>query len=148
MAPKRAVFLTYGDDALCAEIRKFIEDAGVLLDVRDIGKNPMSEAELSNLIGHVQIAHFLNVLSDSYTKYRLDKRLPDRDQVIKLMAQDYTLLRRPIVRSARLVTVGCDKRKIAEMLQINPDGQFPQENDAKRAAPKRGQQRRSAAASK
>jgi arsenate reductase-like glutaredoxin family protein len=127
MAPKRALYLTYGNDGLCSETKKFIEDAGVLLEVRDIGKDPLSEEELTKLIGHLEITHFLNTLSESYTKYRLDKNLPSRDQIIKLMAKDHTLLRRPIVKSARLLTIGCDKRKIADMLQIKTDGEAPEE---------------------
>jgi len=138
MAPKRAIYMTYGNDGYCSEARKFIEDAGILLDVRDLGEKPLTEEELSQLIGHLEITHFLNSLSESYSKYRLDKRLPERHQIIKLMAQDYTLLKRPIVRSARLVTVGCDKHKIAEMLQINTNGQFPEVNETGNAASKKG----------
>ncbi|HWR83386.1 MAG TPA: ArsC/Spx/MgsR family protein [Candidatus Deferrimicrobium sp.] len=130
MAPKRAQYLTYGEDDICAETRKFIEGAGVLLDVRDMSKHPLSEYELSTLIGHMEITHFLNPLSDSYEKFRLDKHLPSREDIIRLMAKDHTLIRRPIIRAARLITVGCDKRKISEMLQIGPDGQKLEDNSA------------------
>ena len=147
MTPKRAAFLSYGNDDLCAETRRFIEEAGVLLSVRDISKNPLSEAELSGLIGNLPIKHFLNAMSDSYTKYHLDKHLPDRDQLIKLLAQDHTLLRRPIVKSSRLVTVGCDKRKISEMLQISPDGQSHVEQGTDRTT-SRNDRHRSAATKK
>ena len=148
MAPKRAIFLTYGNDELCAETKRFIEEAGVLLNVRDIGKKPLSEEELSNLAGNLRIKHFLNELSDSYTKYRLDKHLPERDQIIKLIVEDHTLLRRPIVKSGRLLTIGCDKHKIGAMLQIKPDGQFPVEKEANNIARKKAQRLRSAAHSK
>ena len=55
MALKRAEYLTYGYDELCVEMRKFIENAGILLDVRDIAEKPLSEEELTRLIGHLQI---------------------------------------------------------------------------------------------
>ncbi len=150
MASRRAQYLTYGDDGLCAETRKFIEDAGVLLDVRDISKNPLSEEELSDLIGHIPIKHFLNSLSDSYKKYRLDKHLPDREDILRLLAKDHTLLRRPIIRSARLLTIGCDKRKIADMLKIGPDGHISDEpvNRAPLRGPKTGRHVRPATTSK
>ncbi|MFQ6008444.1 MAG: arsenate reductase family protein [Candidatus Zixiibacteriota bacterium] len=148
MAPKRAQYLTYGNDELCAETRKFIENAGVLLDVRDIGKNPLSEEELTRLIGHLEITHFLNTLSESYTKYRLDKNLPSREQIIKLIARDHTLLRRPIVRSSRLLTIGCDKQKIADMLQIKSDGESPEDVVAENHTAAKKAQQKSAAASK
>jgi arsenate reductase-like glutaredoxin family protein len=123
MAPKRAKFYSYGQDSLCAEVKEFIEKAGVLLEVRDIEKEPLSAGELTHLFRHIDIKHFLNTLSDAYTHYRLDKNLPPREKIIELMAQDHSLIRRPIVQSARLLTVGCDKRKIAEMLQINASGE-------------------------
>ena len=122
MAPKRAKFYSYGQDSLCAETKEFIEKAGVLLEVRDIEKEPLSAEELTRLFRHIDIKHFINTLSDAYTTYRLDKNLPPREKIIELMAQDHTLIRRPIVQSTRLLTVGCDKRKIAEMLQINASG--------------------------
>ena len=148
MAHKRALYLTYGEDSLCKETMKFIQDAGVILDVRDIATRPLSEGELNRLIGHLEISHFINTLSDSYTKFRLDKHLPSRGDIIRLMAKDHTLLRRPIVKASRLLTVGCDKRKIAEMLQISPDGHFPEESATSTAGvrPSRPSHRRHSAA--
>jgi arsenate reductase-like glutaredoxin family protein len=122
MAPKTAKFYSYGDDSACGEVRKFIQDAGVLLDVRDISKDPFTEDELNRLIGHINIHHFLNPLSDSFGKNNMDDSLPSRPELLKLMAEDYTLLRRPIIKTARLMTVGCDKRKVAEILQISSNG--------------------------
>jgi arsenate reductase-like glutaredoxin family protein len=122
MAPRRARFYSYGTDEQCAEARKFIEDAGVLLDLRDMSVKPLTEEELNNLIGHLDINHFLNPASPSYSRHGLDRRSKVRAEVIKLMAQDYTLIRRPIIQSPRLLTVGCDKRKISEMLQLNSNG--------------------------
>ena len=128
MAPKRARFYSYGQDAMCVETKQFIENAGVLLEVRDIEKQPLSLDELQQLFKHIDIKHFLNTFSDSYEKYRLDKNLPPREKILELMAQDHTLIRRPIVQTARLLTVGCDKKKIAEMLQISPNGSQPQDD--------------------
>ncbi len=129
MVPKRATFMTYGNDEKCADVRKFIEDAGVLLDIRDIEKKPLTVMEIQALVGHLDLNHFLNPLSRSYEKHGLDKELPSRDDVIALIAEDHTLLRRPIIKNNRLFTVGCDKRKIAEMLQISPNGKPPAEDE-------------------
>ena len=123
MAPKRALLYCYGNDDECSQIKKLIEDAGVILETRDIGKNPLSEEELSQLIGHLEITHFINTLSEAYAQLHLDGSRPDREQIIGLMAKDHTLIRRPIVKSARLVTIGRDQRRISEMLQITADGQ-------------------------
>jgi hypothetical protein len=90
----------------------------------------------------------LNALSDAYTKFRLDKHTPERSQLIKLIAQDHTLLRRPIVKSSRLLTVGCDKRKIADMLQIKSDGQLGNMVEVNNVASRKAHRRCSAAHSK
>ncbi len=122
MVPKRATFFSYGNDDTCAETKRFIEDGGVLLSVRDLEKSPLTVDELRKLIGYTNIAHFLNTLSDSYIKHNLGKNFMPREEILQLMAADYTLVRRPIVQSSRLTTVGCDKTKIAQMLQLNLDG--------------------------
>lgn len=122
MPPKRAKFLTYGEDERCAETKKFIEDAGVLLDVRDISERPLSYDEIDRLLRHIDPRHFLNMVSPSFEKHGLDENLPDRHTLIGLIVEDHTLLRRPIIESSRLVTVGCDKKSIALMLQIGMNG--------------------------
>ena len=105
MVPKRATFFSYGNDDTCAETKRFIEDGGVLLSVRDLEKSPLTVDELRKLIGYTNIAHFLNTLSDSYIKHNLGKNFMPREEILQLMAADYTLVRRPIVQSSRLTTV-------------------------------------------
>ena len=123
MPEKRAKFLTYGEDERCEEIRKFIEGAGIRLIVRDMKTDPPSVDELKSLLGHISLTHFLNPASEAYSQKGLDKGLPERDEVFRLMAEDPSLLRRPIIKSVRLITAGCDKKKISEMLQINANGE-------------------------
>jgi arsenate reductase-like glutaredoxin family protein len=122
MPPVRATYLTWGEDQQSDETRKFIEDAGVLLTVRDIGERPLTEHELDSLIKHMDPRHFLNVMSEAYTKHGLEKAMPERHELLKLMAEDHTLLRRPIIYTARLVTVGSDRNALTHMLQISANG--------------------------
>ena len=135
MPPKRAQFLTWGEDEQCNEIRKFLEDAGVVLDIRDVEKNPLTVSELAKMIGYVPIEYFLNPSSKTFAKHHLDREQVDRDEIIKLMAQDPTLLRRPIIRTNRLFTVGCDRKKVCEMLQISPNGRPSQEEEKENGTP-------------
>lgn len=118
MTPKRAIFISYGKDDNCVQTKNFIEESGVLLTIRDLEKSPFSEQELSNLVGYLDIRHFLNKSSDAYASNGLDKTLPDRQEIIKMMAADYTLIRKPIIKAARLITIGCDQKKVSELLQI------------------------------
>ena len=125
MAPKRATFLTYGNDEKCRETCKFIEEAGVLLKVRDISKEPLSRYELAQIVGHLDISHFLNSLSPAFKKNNLDKGPVDRSQILDLMVSDHTLIRHPIVTTIRLTMVGCDRDKISDMLQLSANGDEP-----------------------
>lgn len=131
MPVKRAILYSYGNDDACREIRKFIEDAGIILEIRDIDKKPLSKFELRKILGHISLTHFLNKMSDSYAKYKLDSKTPDLNEVIEMMSEDHTLIRKPIIKSNRLMTVGCDKKKISEMLQINMNGDSPVREEPK-----------------
>lgn len=122
MALRRAKFYTTGKDERCVDTLKFIEESGISLEVRDIEENPLSVDELSALYGYCDMSHFVDQMSDAYAKHGLDKKLPERDELLKLMAADHSLIRRPIIKSTRLMMVGCDKKKIIEMLQIGQNG--------------------------
>ena len=125
MAPKRAMYISYGEDEKCDATKKFMEDSGVILQDRDLSKNHLSEFELIKLIGNLKLDHFINSSSPGYRENKLDSTQPDRIAIIKMIAADYTLLRRPIVKVGRLVLVGSDQKKISEMLQISGNGAEP-----------------------
>jgi len=130
MALKKVKYITYDENEQCNDIRIFIENAGIVLDIRDIAKEPLTEYEIAGLISKFDISHFLNPMSKSYKSLEFDKRTPSRDEIIKGIVEDYTLLRRPIIINARLFTVGCNKKTISEMLQINRNGQISDNGDS------------------
>jgi arsenate reductase-like glutaredoxin family protein len=129
MPPKRAAFLMWSEDEECKGIRKFLEDAGIVLDIRDLTKRPFTVEEVEKLVRHIPLEYFLNPHSGSFTRYHLDQEHLDRENTISLIAKDPTLLRQPIIRTNRLFTVGIDRKKICEMLQISPNGKKPVEEE-------------------
>ena len=122
MPQKSATYFGFGEEDQCADVRKLIEDAGVHLSHRDMAKDPLSPRELVLLFGHNPLSYFINQASKEYTELGLDKRQPDRREMLEILAENPGLLRRPIIQAARLVTVGCNKEKISEMLQIGRNG--------------------------
>ena len=122
MAQKTATYYGYGDEDQCADLRQFIEDAGIHLLKRDMSKDPLSARELDQLFGHNPLTYFVNPAAAEYTELGLDKQLPERQELLSILAANPGLLRHPIVKSGRLVTVGCNKDKISEMLQISRNG--------------------------
>ena len=119
MAPKSAIYLTYGNDEDCTQTRQFLEEAGVVLEIRDIVKDPLNAYELKGVLGYLDAGHFINPSSESYAKHNLSESIPQRDELLNIIAEDNTLLKRPIIKTNRLMVVGCDKEKISEMLRLN-----------------------------
>lgn len=125
---KRVDFYTYPHETNCEEMRQFLQTQDLDLRVRDLTKQPLTYDELNRLIRHIDIKHFINVGSKAYKKHQLDRELPDRNQIITYMAEDNDLLRKPIIIAGRLMTVGCNRQKIMEMLQIKSNGSDPTES--------------------
>ncbi len=123
MSQKCVTYIIYGSDERCDDIRRFIEDAGIRLDVRDMKDRPLSADELDLLFGHNPLTYFVNPASIEFSKLGLEVKLPARADLLELMSKHPGLLRRPIIKTIRLVTAGYNKEKIAEMLQISRNGE-------------------------
>jgi regulatory protein spx len=113
-------------DPHCQDIRSFLEEQEIDLHIHNIIKDPLSKGQLSGIIRHLDLKHFLNTESKIFKKNRLDKEIPARDEVLELLAEDNDLLRKPIIIAGRLMTVGCNRQKIIEMLQIKSNGSDPE----------------------
>jgi regulatory protein spx len=113
------------DDPECTEIREFLEQQDFNLKVRDLIAKPLGVDEINALIRHFDLRHFLNTSSKSYSKKKLDNAIPNRNELIQLMADDNDLIKKPIIVSGRLMVVGPNRNKIMEMLQIKPNGSDP-----------------------
>lgn len=128
MALKRAKFITYGADPICDEIQKFVEEAGFILDKRNLAEKPFTYDELKKMIGYLDVNHFLNPMAPAYSKKNFDKALPAREELFQVLAEDNSILRKPIIQTPRLMTVGCNKQKIMEMLQLS-NSSYSQDNN-------------------
>lgn len=85
---------------------------GAQLQERDLGKAPLSAAELGALIGDADIANFLNTRSPAYHQRKLRARPPTKAEAIELMAQDPNLIRRPIIVKGRTQVIGFDEARL------------------------------------
>jgi arsenate reductase-like glutaredoxin family protein len=92
---------------------------GAQLQERDLGKAPLSEAELEALIGDADITGFLNTRTALYRQRNMKAKPPGRAEAISLMAQDPNLLRRPIVIQGQTKVIGGDH----ERLRVLVDGE-------------------------
>ncbi len=123
--PKRVDLYMVPDDPACQEIKEFLQDKEYFLNIRDINERPLNKAELARLIRHLRLEHFIDTSSRLYSKKGLDKEIPDRSEVIDILAENNELLRKPIIVAGRLMVVGPNMHKIKEMLQLPTNGSDP-----------------------
>jgi len=87
------------------------------LQERDLGKQPLNEAELQALIGNADIMEFLNTRSASYRAQGFKEQLPTKAQAIKLMAGDANLIKRPIVVKGRSKVIGFNEERLRAIIK-------------------------------
>jgi arsenate reductase-like glutaredoxin family protein len=90
---------------------------GATLQERDLGKEPLSAAELQALIGDADIAGFLNTRTALYRDRQMKTNPPTKGQAIKLMVQDPNLIRRPITVRGRTKILGFDEGKLRALVK-------------------------------
>jgi arsenate reductase-like glutaredoxin family protein len=127
------------DDPDCVEVQEFLQQQDLRVQIHDIEKKPLTAKEIANLIRHLDLKHFLNASSKTYSRKKLDKSLPSREEVIALMAEDNDLLRKPIIVAGRLMVVGPNRSKIVQMLQLRGNGSDPMERQTSVKAAKGSQ---------
>ena len=118
---KKVILYTDPKDPYCAEIEKFLKGFEISLRVHDLRSNPLTPRQLSGLLGHIDLEHFVNSNGNSGKSKKLDTSPANREKVLEMFAEDIGLLRKPIVVSGRLMTLGYDRRNILSMLQLKAD---------------------------
>jgi Spx/MgsR family transcriptional regulator len=94
-----------------------LRNLGAQLQERDLGKQPLSEAELQALIGSADIMEFLNTRSASYRAQGFKQQAPARALAIKLMAADPNLIKRPIVVKGRSKVIGFNEERLRAIIK-------------------------------
>lgn len=85
------------------------------LELHDLGKEPISEAELEALIGQRDYRLFLNPRNELYRERRMSEKPPSRGEAIRLMARNPNLIRRPIVVAGKRIILGFDEKALGEL---------------------------------
>jgi len=93
-----------------------LRNLGAQLQERDLGKQPLNEAELQALIGNADIREFLNTRSASYRAQGFKQQAPTKAQAIKLMADDANLIKRPIAVKGPMKVLGFDEAKLRALV--------------------------------
>lgn len=86
------------------------------LELRDLGKQPLSEADLEALIGKRDYLLFLNPKNELYRSRNMKQKPPSRSQAIKLMSKNPNLIRRPITVAGKKLVIGYDEEALKTLL--------------------------------
>ena len=90
---------------------------GAELDSRDLDKEPLSEAELDELIGTRDYKQFLNPRNELYRTKNMKEKPPTRTEAIKLMAKTPNLIRRPVLIRGGQIVLGYDEEAFKKLLK-------------------------------
>jgi arsenate reductase-like glutaredoxin family protein len=89
---------------------------GIALVERDLGKDPLSKAELKDLFGDRDPREFLNPRNELYREMRMAGKPPSPAETIRLMAKNPNLIRRPIVVRGRDKVAGFDEQALLRLV--------------------------------
>lgn len=90
---------------------------GARLVERDLGRDPLSEAEIKDLIGNRDPRDFLNTRNELYRKKKMAENPPSPSEALRLMAANPNLIRRPIVARGAERVLGFDEVALARLLR-------------------------------
>ncbi len=91
-------------------MRASLLQEGASLEERDFFEDRFTEEELRRLIGDRAVADFFSWNSPSFKKLGLSRDDLTGDDLIRLMAEEPRLVRRPLVQIGDELIVGTDKK--------------------------------------
>ena len=90
---------------------------GAALVERDLGRHPLSEAELKELFADRDPREFLNPRNELYREMKMAEDPPSPAETIRLMAKNPNLIRRPIVVRGRDKVLGFDPEALLRLVR-------------------------------
>ncbi len=112
MGKSKIRFLQKPSCTTCRKAKAFLEKRKAELDLRDIGKDRMTVAELDELIGKRDHRMFLNTRNELYRTRKMGQNPPSRDEALQLMAGEPNLIRRPVVLRGADIVLGYDEEAL------------------------------------
>jgi arsenate reductase-like glutaredoxin family protein len=94
-----------------------LSQRGVEFEERDFFKYPLSEGELRGLAKLKPLSELFSWRSPSFKAMGLEERSLSPDDLIRLMAQEPRLIRRPLVKVDDQLIVGSDWKAVEAALQ-------------------------------
>jgi Spx/MgsR family transcriptional regulator len=110
---KKARFFWRSTCSTCRNAREFLRsELKVDLEERDYSKEPFSADELRELFAGHDPREYLNPKSASFKAMGLDPRALSAQAVLKLMAEDSRVIKRPLTMAGKRLIAGFDKEAL------------------------------------
>ena len=84
---------------------------------RDLGRDPLSEAELEELFRGRDPRDFLNPRNETYRRMSMKAKPPSPRAAIRLMAKEPNLIRRPLTIKGAAFVAGFDEVALLRLLR-------------------------------
>ena len=114
------LFLQYPKCTTCRKAKKFLQENNVTFDDRDITIDNPTVEELEKWIdlSGLEIKKFFNTSGVLYKEMKLKDKIKDmsREEMIKLLATDGKLVKRPLLICDNKVLVGFKEEQYKEIL--------------------------------
>lgn len=114
-------FICYPKCTTCQKAKKWLDEKGIIYELRDIKENNPTVSELREWykISGLPLKKFFNTSGLLYKSMDLKNKLPEMsdDEQIELLASDGMLVKRPILTDGRKVIVGFREKEYEEFFK-------------------------------
>jgi len=92
-----------------------LREKGIAFDARDFFKEPLTKAELEEIIDADNVGAFLNSRHEIYKKNNWKDKPPTKAQAMAAILKDNKVIRRPLVITGNRCLIGFDKEVYAKL---------------------------------
>ena len=115
------LFVEYPKCTTCKKAKKWLDEAGVSYEDRDIKLDNPTEEELKawHQLSGLPLKKFFNTSGNLYKEFKLKDKLPtmSEEEQYKLLATDGMLVKRPLVIGEDYVLIGFKEEQWAEKMK-------------------------------
>ena len=92
-----------------------MQDKKVAFEARDYAKQPLTKAELEEIIDADNVSAFLNSRHEVFKANNWKEKPPTKAQSISAILQDSNVIRRPIIKAGNRYIVGFDQEAYGKL---------------------------------
>jgi Spx/MgsR family transcriptional regulator len=104
----------------CEKARSWLAEQGIAVQEREIFKQPLTAAEIEDVIGVRPVTDVLSTRTTEYKARGLDKGTHGDAELLRQMEAEPRLLRRPLLQMGEHLLIGFDHGRWAAALGVRP----------------------------